>query len=141
MNMDKWMTKRNVLIISSLYIFCFAAVVFISTSCSSDTCKIREDSSLVVSLYALFPLAVVFIFSLVTYFMREEVFRTWWNFARWMVPVVIIATFTVNAVPKEHGFFSMNGLIYLVLIAPLYAIFILASLILITYKSYKLRGK
>jgi hypothetical protein len=37
--------------------------------------------------------APLFLLSLVTYKMRDEVFRAWWNFARWWVPVIILVTY------------------------------------------------
>lgn len=70
----------------------------------------------------------LFLLSLITYKMQDEVFRAWWNFARWMVPVIILATLFVNMMPRDGGFFNMDGLIYLFVIAPLYAILALVSL-------------
>jgi len=33
----------------------------------------------------------IFFLSLLTYRMKEEVFHAWWNFARWWVPIMVIA--------------------------------------------------
>lgn len=70
----------------------------------------------------------MFLLSLLTYFMRDEVFRAWWNFARWMVPIIILATFAVNAIPSNGGFFNMDALAYPLFLGPLYLILILVSL-------------
>ena len=75
------------------------------------------------------PLAlVIFLLSLITYRMKEEVFQSWLKVAYWMVPLIILATIFVQFLPKEHGFFAMDALVYLIIIAPLYAIFVLLSL-------------
>jgi uncharacterized membrane protein YGL010W len=78
-------------------------------------------------LYALLPLALIFLLSLITYKMHDEVFRAWWNFSRWMVPIIVFATIAIQFVPSNRGFFNMDALIYLLVLAPLYAMFILVS--------------
>jgi hypothetical protein len=77
--------------------------------------------------------------SLLTYRMHDEVFRAWWNFARWIVPVIAFATLLANIMPSNRGFFNMDALIYLLVLAPLYAVFILVSLwkIVRTYRELK----
>ncbi len=70
----------------------------------------------------------MFLLSILTYRMRDEVFRAWWNFARWMVPIIILATFAVNAIPSNGGFFNMDALAYPLFLGPLYLILILVSL-------------
>ncbi len=35
----------------------------------------------------------LFIFSLITYWMREEVYRAWFRFARWWIPLSMLAIF------------------------------------------------
>jgi succinate dehydrogenase/fumarate reductase cytochrome b subunit len=87
----------------------------------------------------LIPILPLLLLSLITYKMREEVFRAWWNFARWMLPVIMIATLLINLMPSNRGFFNMDALVYLLVLAPLYAIFILVSLwkIVRTYRKLK----
>jgi hypothetical protein len=68
------------------------------------------------------------IFSLLTYRMHDDIFRAWWSFARWMVPIIILATIAIQFMPNNHGFFNMDALIYLLVLAPLYVILILVSL-------------
>lgn len=69
----------------------------------------------------------VLLLSLITYKMHDEVFHAWWSLARWMVSVIVVATMLIQFVPKNGGFFNMDALIYLLVLAPLYAIFILGS--------------
>ena len=47
---------------------------------------------------------------------------------RWMVPLLIFATIAIQFVPSNRGFFNMDALIYLLVLAPLNAILILVSL-------------
>jgi hypothetical protein len=49
-----------------------------------------------VSLLGLFLGSFLLLLSLITYKMREEVFRAWWGFARWWVPVIIVVTLLLN---------------------------------------------
>ena len=61
--------------------------------------------------------------------MKNEVFRAWWGFARWFVPVIIAVTlFVQNA--GGGGAWGMNGGAFdAIFIGIFYFIFILVSLI------------
>ena len=85
------------------------------------------------------PSLALLLLSLITYWMKDEVFRVWWNFARWMVPIIILATVAIQFVPRNGGFFNMDSLIYLMVLAPLYTVLILVSLFKIfrTYRKLK----
>ncbi len=87
----------------------------------------------------------LFFLSLITYKMQDEVFRAWWNFARWWVPVIILATLGVNlginalgsgADMFDRGFSNM-------FIGLLYAIFVAVSLwrIFRKYRELKHEGE
>jgi uncharacterized membrane protein (DUF485 family) len=123
------MTKKNVLMASSIYVLYFILLLLISIPCQSAWCHVREDSMSVRALYALLPLALSFILSLITYKMREEIFRAWWNFARWMVPVIVLVTMIIQLMPSNNGFFNLDSLVYVFVLAPLYVILILVSLV------------
>ena len=56
------------------------------------------------------PLLPLLILSLVTYKMRDEVFHAWWNFARWLVPVIIVATLLLNSASDGGGGMGGGGL-------------------------------
>lgn len=78
-----------------------------------------------------FFLAVSFIvFTLSTYKMREEVFRAWWNFARWFAPIVVLVTLFINM--QNSGGLGIGGAIGgsfdMLVIGTFYAIFIGVSL-------------
>lgn len=49
---------------------------------------------------ALFIFPVSFLFSLITYFLSESVFRAWVNFAKWWVPLQILL---VALTPETSG--------------------------------------
>ena len=40
-----------------------------------------------------FPIFVVFLFALITYWMREEIYQAWFRFARWWIPLSILLIF------------------------------------------------
>jgi hypothetical protein len=91
---------------------------------NSNCWSILGDAELI-----LLPISsIIFLFSLITYKMRNEIFHAWWNFARWMVPVIALATIAIQFMPSNGGFFNMDSLIYLMVLAPLYSILILVSL-------------
>lgn len=91
---------------------------------SSVTDNIPETLIVSTGLISIFLL----VFTFLTYRMREEVFHAWWNFARWMVPIIILATFAVNALPSNGGFFNMDALAYPLFLGPLYLVLIVVSL-------------
>lgn len=70
----------------------------------------------------------LFLLSLITYKMRDEVFRAWWGFARWFVPVIIAVTlFLENA--GGGGTLGMNKDFIVFILVILYTILILVSLV------------
>ncbi len=86
----------------------------------------------------LFPLLPVFLFSLITYKMRDEVFQTWIKFTKWFIP---LSMFLILITPTANGgyFVSLwDNQMTAIFTSFLYT---LLSLILIIYKSIKLRGK
>jgi len=84
----------------------------------------------------------IFIFSLITYKMREEVFQSWWRFVRWFAPVIILVTFLINS-QRQSGGMGISGAIRssfnLFIIGIFYAIFIITSTIkiILTYRDKK----
>lgn len=74
----------------------------------------------------------VFFFSLITYKMQDEVFRSWWGFARWFVPVIVLVTLFQN-MQSGGGGLGIGGAVsgafdFLVLVL-LYAIFVIVSIV------------
>jgi len=74
----------------------------------------------------------VFLFSLLTYWMREEIFRAWWNFARWWVPIIIAVTLLLEFGGGGGGGMGISGAVSggfdIFVIGIFYAIFIIVSL-------------
>lgn len=82
-----------------------------------------------------FPIIPLFIFSLITYKMRDEIFQSWWRFARIWVPISMILILLTPSYTHNWMFPIMKSNVALLLSA----IFIIASLIKITlaYRSKK----
>lgn len=97
------MTKKNILKISSVYILYIVFIFSISFLCNKNFCEIREDDFFGVILLSFAPLLFVFFFSLITYKMKEEVFRAWWNFARWWVGIIILVSIFFNVAGGDGG--------------------------------------
>ena len=148
--MKTWGTKKNVLIVSMIatglsYIWEYVGhgkvcktIDVVDYHCLS----ILRDAELVI-LPTTMLLLIILLLSLLTYRMHDDVFRAWWNFARWMVPIIMFATIGIQFAPSYGGFFNMDGLIYLLVLAPLYAVLTLGSLwkIVHTYRELKKAGK
>ncbi len=101
--MKKWKTKRMVFLFGSDGIFALVSLLFLfggrwcyeGSTCESIEYRISENFQ--VAFYFLFPL---FLFSLLTYKLRDEIFLAWWRFTRWFVPIAIILTLIT---PHDHG--------------------------------------
>lgn len=130
--MKKLVTKGRFLIWSVISIFIIILwEYFGNTKLCTENNVINYDclSSLSDTEFIVMQISAISIFfSSITYFMREEIFIEWWNFARWVLPVVVLANIMIFTMPSNGGFFNMDGLIYLMVLAPLYSILILGSL-------------
>lgn len=144
--MKNFLTRKNVLVVSGLVTLFLVFLFSLGSNLCYSSLACREFSeSKIVDIFNSDYLLTLFVFlptlllSLITYKMRDEVFRAWWNFARWIVLVIVLATLLINLMPSNHGFFNMDALIYLLVLAPLYGVFILGSLwkIVRTYRKLK----
>lgn len=70
----------------------------------------------------------LFALSLITYKMRDEVFRAWWNFAWWWALVIIAITLLLTNA-SGGGTLGMNQDFTVFILGILYAILIVTSLI------------
>ncbi len=117
-----------VLFASLVYAVIFAAAFLIAESCHDTWCRIHDGDPVGILLFILLPLIPLLLLSLITYKMRESVFRAWWNFARWWVPVIIVFTLLLNN-KGGGGYLGMDtvfdGLIYSIL----YGVLIVTSLV------------
>lgn len=134
------MNKKSVLFISaaggSVFVVLLIALLYNLCGPYRSVCKDIYEAVV----YLLFPLPFVFILSLITYKMRDEVFRAWWSFAMWFVPLIMIVTYLMYSGHQQSGFGGVAQYsFYSVILGALYAIFILTSLtrIVLTHRKLK----
>jgi len=106
------------------------------TSCTNfDFCRgIVDAVSQPLALFSVF----VFILTGILYFLREEIFRSWFHFSKWYIFLSFVAIFLSNS--SSHRVFLNPFETELVAWETSCSYFII-SIILIIYKSIKLRGK
>lgn len=85
----------------------------------------------------LLPIIPLFILSLITYKMREEVFGAWWKFARVFVPLSILAILIAPSYTHNWIFPIVKGTIALTSAV----LFVIISLVLIVWQSVKERKR
>ncbi len=78
--------------------------------------------------FTLFPFLSLFLLTILTYRMKEEVFHAWWNFARWFVPLIIVTTLWLETA-GGGGTLGMNKDFEFFILGILYSIFIITSLV------------
>lgn len=122
------MTKKIVLIASATYVIFFIAIFLVGEYCNSTWCRVRDDDPLGLIFFIFLPLLPIFILSLITYKMRDEVFRAWWNFARWWVWVIVVSTFLLENA-SGGGTLGMNKDFTAFILIILYSILVIASLV------------
>ncbi|MBI2439449.1 MAG: hypothetical protein HYV45_02525 [Candidatus Moranbacteria bacterium] len=132
--MEKLVTKKNVLV----FLVVLVLVALLSTEelqfCrffGLKRCPIPLDDS---KEAFLFPFIVMFLLSLLTYKMKDEVFQSWFRFALWFVPVIIV--FQYIFMNSKGGGNIGNNDFAIFFTSVFYVIFILVSLIKIT-RAYK----
>lgn len=80
---------------------------------------------------SLYIFVFVLFFSLVTYRMPERIFRAWWGFARFAVPVILFLTVVINL--KLHhspgGWMNMDADVDRAAFLLMYIAFVIGSLI------------
>jgi hypothetical protein len=132
------MTKKSVLIISVAYLVYVVGILVVDRFCKSLWCNIHDDDFFGQIFFAFSPLGATFLLSLITYKMKEEVFRAWWNFARWFVPIIMMATYLLNNAPTGGSLNAKQDATFFFLFI-LYAILIITSLTKIfrTYRKTK----
>jgi hypothetical protein len=134
----KYMTKKNILstsLIGSIMLFVLAFGA--PHICAHDISCDIQLGNIIYTFSSFLPL---FLFSLTTYFLREETFRSWVHFVYWWVPLSIFLTLITTesggggfgpqiSWGKEDTAFVFS------------ALFAVISLILIIVKSLKLKAK
>ncbi len=114
------MTKKNILWISSAYVLFIPTFLLIAEICSrNNLCTMYENKFPALLITTFSPLLAVFLFSLITYKLREEVFRSWIRFTYfWLVPwffflwlALFASTVTMNDEALSMQFFF--GVLYI----------------------------
>jgi len=101
------MTKKNILLISSVYIVFLIAVFLFGGKCyDNQWCHVNLNDILNSTATLFLPFLPLFLFSLITYKMRDEVFTTWVNFAKWWVPLTVFLT--LIAPSSDGSFFPVD---------------------------------
>ncbi len=135
------MTKKFVfqfsLVGGGVFIVLLLALLYNFCGPYRSACK--EVYSVVV--YFFFPLPFVFLLSLITYKLPEQVFQAWWKVAVWFVPFLIGLTFLIEWMPKNGGGWAglYSELPYQFL-GFFYVVFILVSLIKIFFAWRRVKG-
>ena len=138
--MRNWGTKKNVLLIGFIGSFLLISLgVIVSTeACYHNKWCFRFFDNLFVRTFAVSLLSFLplLLLSLITYKLRDEIFTAWIRFAKWWIPLTILAT--IIAPSEIPGTFSVPVKGPLVL--ALSGTFLVISLAIILYKSWKLKG-
>lgn len=86
-------------------------------------------------------LSLIFL-SIITYRLKDEIFRAWWSFALWWVPVIVIVTLLLeNAGGGGGGWGISSGLFEFAILWLFYIIFITTSLVKIIKAHFVLKWK
>ena len=135
MLLNKFMNKKNILLVSLIGTIILGALLFIPSVdyCYShnwcvQTTNLIESFSFIV---LLFP--VIFVLSAITYKMQNEVFVAWKNFAIWYVPLFALLSVVIQN--QGHGGDFVSGWFDAVILLFSLGLFLLISLIIIIKKS------
>jgi len=129
--------KKKLLVLSILGVLLFDVFLTISFKglCSfSYICDRAHDDSMVYVFFLFIPL---FIFSLITYKMREGIFESWWKFARIWIPLSMLAILVAPSYTHNWIFPITKGTVAVTLSV----LFVIISLVLIIWQSVKERRK
>ena len=139
------MTKRHVFFVglagTLLILFLFSLE---TSSCYSNTSCLEfrrffNRQLTFIPPYLFFLPIPIFILSLITYKMRDEVFRAWWGFARWWVPVIMVVTLLLENA-GGGGTLGMNKDFTAFILIVLYSILIVTSLVKIFNAYFKTKN-
>lgn len=92
--MNLMLKKKTVFWITFSYLPLIAGIFLIAKICDTNhMCEIREDRFPGILIQVLVPFFFSMIFSLITYRMREQIFRRWLGFSIWATPLLALLTF------------------------------------------------
>jgi len=87
------------------------------------------------NIFLLFPF--ILIFSLLTYFMPIRVFRAWWSFAKYAIPLILVLSFIINAGFHHNPTGQWQDIFDIPILLTLYSIFAIGSLVQIARGYFK----
>ncbi len=138
------LTKRNVFWVSSGYILFLSLFIFYAWIASCPRGHLCNETLIeFLSNFVIFlsPLLLVFLFSLITYKMRDEVFEHWRNFSLWALPFLILFVYLLSE--SSHGGHGIEGVIRIwvngIFVYVLILIYAFASIVLILKKRTDLK--
>jgi hypothetical protein len=149
MGMKNTVTKKIVLWVGLIGVVVLALLFSLGTTTCyrSPVCdKIADSIPNNDNLKIIFLAPPIFLLSLITYKMRDEVFRAWWNFARWWVPVIILVTYLQSTQNGGGGMGiggAMSSAFDAIILGFFYVVLVIVSLwrIVRKYRQLKREGK
>ena len=129
-------SKKNLLVIAlgfivTFFVFAFAQEISLCPAYSYSACM-GIFNGLAEALLPVFPL---FLFSLITYKMREEVYQAWFRFVRWWIPLSVLLIFIAPEYSHDWLYPIEKGSVVFLTSA----IFLIVSLLIIVAKYISLR--
>ncbi len=136
------LNKKNIFFLGLLALVFISVIIFLEGSYGRFCVYSPEDgwSKNYCDIFALFlvPLLLVIPFSLLFCFLRDEVFKYWMKFAKWGIATLMIFSFVAGSVHRSG---SIGFEFFPFMLSFLYFIFVTISIVMIIYKSWKLRTK
>ncbi len=128
--MIKIMSKSKKVFISSLlglFIMILSRHSVDVGICSKADFDCRNIFDAIEHVLYLFP--IILVFSAITLFTKEEIFRAWWQFARVAIPIVLISSFIISLELHHNpgGWFNIDNEIDIIMTTGIYLLFILGS--------------
>lgn len=137
------MTKRHILFIGIFGSFLFLLPILFSMiwGCYQKDWFFCSDQYEIIMFITVFAPPLLLL-SLISYWMREEVFHAWWGFGRWMIPIIVITTFLLNIRPTGRGYmgWSFDEELNSAVVVGLLCIFTGVSLAKIMLKHWEIRS-
>lgn len=107
------------------------ALALTATGVFGNYALCSDNKSCVDILHALFllllPVPPAFLFSLITYPMREEIYVSWFRFARWWTPISMVAIFLAPEYSNDWMFPIEKGTVAVFFMA----VFCIVSIVII----------
>lgn len=131
-----FLTKKRVFLISLVGVLVITALALLQKGdfCYNNPwCNKLWDTINFIG-YSSYPFVPLFLLSLISFFLREEVFRAWLRFTYWWLPVYIIAVYFVAS--NSSGGFGIPNVFDQQTVSFIFSgLFLIISLVIITIKS------